>query len=139
MYSLTFTCRSRYKISGIDWKIHVGFELANRRIALRAAPYQWRSPRDCLGRNCGIGATAMIRRVIAVARNSASCIQIMLGTPIPDAVPASPSNSRLSRMSSTGIIADPCRVAAEAASKVRAALIVNVSVTKRFDTVQFLF
>ena len=132
MYSLTFTSRSRYKMSGIDWKIHVGFELANRHIALRAAPFQWKSPRDCLGRNCEIGATAMIRRVIAVARNSASCIQIMLGTPIP-------SNSRLSRMSSTGIIADPCRVAAEAASKVRAALIVNVSVTKRFDTVQFLF
>lgn len=129
----------RYKMSGIDWKIHVDFELANRRIALRADQYQWKSPRDCLGRSCGIEATAMIRRVIAVARSSASCIQTMLGTPIPDAVPASPSNSRLSPTSSAGIIADPCRVAAEAASKVRAAPIVNVSVTKRFGTVQLLF
>jgi len=126
-----------YKTSGIDWRIHADFERANRRIARRAVRYRWRSPRDYLEESCEIVATAMIRRAIAVARNSASCIRTMPGTPIPDAVPVSPSNSRLSLTSSTEITADPCRVAAGAASKVRAAPIANVSVTERFG--QFLF
>lgn len=124
---------------GIGWRIHADFARASRRIARHAAQCRWTSPRDFSGRSCGIVATATIRRATAVAQSFVSCIQIMPGMPIPDAVPASPSNSRSSRTSSTGITADPCRVAAGAASKVRAAPIANVSVTGRFDTVQFLF
>lgn len=121
-------------MSGIDWRIHVDCEQASRRIAHRAARYRWTLLRDYLGKSCEIVATATIHRVIAVAQSSASCIQTMPGTPIPDAAPANLSNSRLSPTSSTGITADLCRVAAGAASKVRAAPTANVSVTKRFCT-----
>lgn len=126
-------------MSGIDWRIHADFEQASRRIARRAARYRWISLRDYLGKSYEIVATAMIRRAIAVARSSASCIRTMPGTPIPDAVPVNPSNSRSSPTSSAGIIVDLYRVAVEAASKVRAAPTANVSVTKRFDTIQLLF
>lgn len=126
-------------MSGIDWRIHADFEQASRRIARHAARYRWMSLRDYLEKSCGIVATATIHKATVVARSSASCIRTMPGTPIPDAAPANPSNSRSSLMSSTGITADLCQVAAGVASKVRAAPTANVSVTKRFDTIQFLF
>lgn len=119
--------RSICKMSGIDWRIHADFEQASRRIVHRGARYRWTSPKDYSGKSCGIVATATIRRATAAAPSSVSYIRIMLGT-ILDVVPVSPSNSRLSLTSSTGITADPCRVAAGAASRVRAALIASVSV-----------
>lgn len=120
------------EMSGIDWRIRADFEQASRRTARRAARYRWTSLRDYLGKSCEIVATATIRRATAVARSSASCIRTMPGTPIPDAVPANPSNSRSSLTSSAGITVDLCQVAAGAASKVRAAPTANVSVAKRF-------
>lgn len=132
------SCFAIYELSGIDWRIHADFEQASRRIVRRAARYRWMSLRDYLEKSCGIAATATIHRATAVVRSSAFCIRTMPGTPIPDAVPANPNNSRSSLMSSAGITADLCQVAVGAASKVRAAPTANVSITKSIS-IRFSF
>lgn len=127
------------KCLGIDWRIRAGFERANRHTARHVVRCQWTLPNGCWGRNCGIVATVTIRRATAVVQSSASCIRITPGTPIPDAVPVSPNSLRSNPMSLTGITVDLYQVAAGAASRVKAALIANVSNTRNIqDTSHFL-